>query len=163
MKSFSVLKWISNIIGKNKIWIILLTLVQSIQGVLGVVFALSLREVIDSAVAKNTELMTKNIVILCVIVICLITCIALNKYLDEKAKAKLEKTFRNKVFSKLLHCSYAGVSNVHSGEWMNRITSDTTVIINAAVQIIPGLCGTLVRLFGASIMLFVLITLPLPM
>lgn len=157
MKSFSVLKWISSVISKNKIWIILLTLVQSIQGVLGVVFALSLREVIDSAVAKNTELMTKNIVILCVIVICLITCIALNKYLDEKAKAKLEKTFRNKVFSKLLHCSYAGVSNVHSGEWMNRITSDTTVIINAAVQIIPGLCGTLVRLCGASIMLFVLV------
>ena len=72
MKSFSVLKWISNIIGKNKIWIILLTLVQSIQGVLGVVFALSLREVIDSAVAKSTELMTKDIVILCIVVICMI-------------------------------------------------------------------------------------------
>ena len=70
MKSFSVLKWISNIIGKNKIWIILLTLVQSVQGVLGVVFALSLREVIDSAVAKNTETMTKDIVILCVVACC---------------------------------------------------------------------------------------------
>lgn len=157
MKSFSVLKWISNIIGKNKIWIILLTLIQSVQGVFGVVFALSLREIIDSAVAKNTQVMIRDIVFLCVIVICMIACIALNKYLDEKAKSRLEKTFRNKVFSKLLNRSYASVSDVHSGEWMNRITSDTTVVINAAVQIVPGLCGTLVRLFGASIMLFVLI------
>lgn len=157
MKSFSVLKWISNIIGKNKIWIILLTLVQSIQGVLGVVFALSLREVIDSAVAKTTDFLIKDIIVLCIVVICMITCIALNKYLDEKAKARLEKEFRNKVFSKLIRRSYARVTEVHSGEWMNRITSDTSVVVSAAVQIIPGLCGTLVRLFGASIMLFVLV------
>ena len=91
MKSFSVLKWISNIIGKNKIWIILLTLVQSVQGVLGVVFALSLREVIDSAVAKTTESMIRDIVILCIVVILMITSIELNKYLDEK---DLEKIFK---------------------------------------------------------------------
>ena len=157
MKSFSVLKWISSIIGKNKIWIILLTLVQSVQGVLGVVFALSLREVIDSAVAKNTETMAKDIVVLCVVLILMITSIALNKYLDEKAKSRLEKDFRNQVFSKLLRRSYANVTDVHSGEWMNRITSDTSVVINAAVQIIPGLCGTLVRLGCASLTLLALI------
>lgn len=157
MKSFSVLKWISSIIGKNKIWIILLTLVQSVQGVLGVVFALSLREVIDSAVAKNAQLMIKDIVFLCLVVICMITCIALNKYLDEKAKAKLEKEFRNKVFSKLLSRSYASVTDVHSGEWMNKIISDTNVVIGAAVQIVPGLCGTIVRLCGAIVMLSVLV------
>lgn len=157
MKSFSVLKWISNIIGKNKIWIILLTLVQSVQGVLGVVFALSLREVIDSAVAKNSTHMMKDIIILCIVVTCMITSIALNKYFDEKTRARLEKEFRSKIFSKLLRRSYAGVTEVHSGEWMNRITSDTTVVINAAVQIVPGLCGTIVRLCGALVMLSVLI------
>ena len=157
MKSISVLKWISKVIGKNKIWIILLTLVQMLQGVLGVVFALGLREVIDSATAKTPELLTRNIINLCLVVLAMISCIALHKYLDEKARAILEKTFRSKVFAELLHRSYAKISDVHSGEWMNRITSDTTVVINAAIQIIPGICGTIVRLMSAVVMLSILV------
>lgn len=157
MKSFSVLKWINNIVGKNKIWIIFLTLIQSVQGVLGVAFALSLREVVDSAVAKDTQIMIKDIIALCVIIALMITSLALNKYLDEKARAKLEKDFRSKVFSNLIRRSYASVTEVHSGEWMNRITSDTAIVISAAVHIVPGLCGTVVRLFGALIMLSTLI------
>ena len=157
MKSISVLKWISNVIGKNKIWIFLLTLVQIVQGVLGVVFALCLREVIDSATAQNPELLKRDIIILCLVVLAMIICIALHKYIDEKAKSLFEKVLRAKVFSELLHRSYADVSGVHSGEWMNRITSDTTVVSNAAIQIIPGICGTAVRLLSAAATLFILI------
>ena len=157
MKSISVLKWISNVIGKNKIWIFLLTLVQIVQGVLGVVFALCLREVIDSATAQNTELLKRDIIILCLVVFAMIACIALHKYIDEKARSIFEKVFRAKVFSELLRRSYADVSGVHSGEWMNRITSDTTVVSNAAIQIIPGICGTAVRLLSAAATLFILI------
>lgn len=157
MKSFSVLKWINSIIGKNRIWIFLLTLVQMAQGVFGVVFALSLREIIDAAVSKNTEDILKSVVFICVLVILMISSAALNKYFDEKTRAILEKTFRGKVFSKLLSRSYSQVNDVHSGEWMNRIVSDTNVVINASAQIIPGLCGTVVRLVGALIMLFVLV------
>lgn len=157
MKSISVLKWISNVIGKNKIWIFLLTLVQVVQGVLGVVFALCLREVIDSATAQNPELLKRDIIILCLVVFAMIACIALHKYIDEKAKSLFEKVLRAKVFSELLRRSYADVSGVHSGEWMNRITSDTTVVSNAAIQIIPGICGTAVRLLSAAATLFILI------
>lgn len=157
MKSFSVLKWINSIIGKNKIWIFLLTLVQMAQGVFGVVFALSLREIIDAAVSKNTEEILKSVVFVCALVILMISSVALNKYLDEKTKATLEKTFRGKIFAKLLSRSYSEINAVHSGEWMNRIVSDTNVVINASAQIIPGLCGTVVRLVGALIMLFVLV------
>ena len=157
MKSTSVLKWISRVIGKNKIWIIMLTLVQMLQGALGVGFALALRTVVDSAVSKDLQNMTKDIVVLCIVVFALIGLIALHKYIDEKTRSILEKTFRCSSFGQLLHRSYAGVTELHSGEWMNRLTSDTAVIINASIQIIPGLSGTAVRLGGALIMLVSLV------
>ena len=157
MKSTSVLKWISRVIGKNKIWIVMLTLVQMLQGALGVGFALALRAVVDSAVLKDLQSMTKDIVVLCVVVFVLIGLIALHKYLDEKTRAVLEKTFRCSSFAQLLHRSYADVVDLHSGEWMNRLTSDTTVIINASIQIIPGLSGMAVRLGGALVMLLSLV------
>lgn len=45
---------------------------------------------------------------------------------------------------------YASVAAVHSGEWMNRLTSDTTVVAGGVTQIVPGLIGMLVRLLGAA-------------
>ena len=49
----------------------------------------------------------------------------------------------------LLTGNSASVTAVHSGEWMNRLTSDTTIIAGGVTQIVPGLIGMLVRLFGA--------------
>ena len=40
------------------------------------------------------------------------------------------------------------LQQVHSGEWMNRLTSDTVVIAGGTTQIIPGMIGMVVRLIG---------------
>ena len=45
---------------------------------------------------------------------------------------------------------------VHSGDWLNRMTSDTVVVANGMVQIFPGLAGMAVKLVGASAMILVL-------
>ena len=51
---------------------------------------------------------------------------------------------------------YASVSMVHSGEWMNRLTSDTVVVANGLTEILPGLSRMLVKLVGATAMIIVL-------
>lgn len=155
--SLSVLKWINGVVGKNKIWVFYLTLIQICQGVAGVVFALSLRNVIDCAVEKNKKELTVQLLILCFLALLSIALQTLNKYIDEKARARLDKVFRCKSFSDLLSSSYADVTEIHSGEWMNRIVSDTNVVISAVVQIIPGITGTAVRLVGAGVMIAVLL------
>lgn len=45
--------------------------------------------------------------------------------------------------------SYASVTAAHSGEWINRLTSDTVVCANGLVEILPGAGGMLVKLCGA--------------
>ncbi len=155
--SRSVLKWINGVVGKNKIWILYLTLIQICQGVAGVAFALSLRNVIDCAVEKNKNELTIQLIILCSLALLSIILQTLSRYIDEKARARLDKDFRCKCFSDLLYGSYANVTEIHSGEWMNRIVSDTNVVVSAVVQIIPGITGTAVRLVGAGVMIAVLL------
>ena len=42
---------------------------------------------------------------------------------------------------------------VHPGEWMNRLTSDTVTVAEGLTQILPGVTGLMVRILGAGGML----------
>ena len=76
---------------------------------------------------------------------------ATGRFLSEYTSAAVvENRFKHRLFSALLTGDYASVAAVHSGEWMNRLTSDTTVVAGGVTQIVPGLIGMLVRLFGRS-------------
>ena len=74
---------------------------------------------------------------------------AVSRFLSEYTTTTVENRFKQRLFSALLTRNYAAVIAVHSGEWMNRLTSDTTIIAGCVTQIVPGLIGMLVRLFGA--------------
>ena len=56
----------------------------------------------------------------------------------------------------LLRKDYARVSAVHSGEWLNRLTSDTVVVANGSADILPGLAGMAVKLVSALVMIIAL-------
>jgi len=58
-----------------------------------------------------------------------------------------------RTFSQLLRRDYSQVSQTHTGEWMNRITSDAEIIAKAVSQIIPETIGALVRVIGALLAL----------
>ena len=74
---------------------------------------------------------------------------AAGRFLSEYTSSAVENRFKHRLFSALLTGDYASVAAVHSGEWMNRLTSDTTVVAGGVTQIVPGLIGMLVRLLGA--------------
>ena len=152
-----VLSWLSGVIGKNSKWILALTFVQVCQGVFGVIFALELKRVVDFAILHDKKQLIIELVILSALALISIILQAVGKVIDEKARVNLDKAFRQKAFSELLNRSYGEVMNTHSGEWMNRIVSDTNVVVSATVQIIPNVVGTIVRLLGAMIALAVLL------
>ena len=152
-----VLSWLSGVIGKNSKWILALTFVQVCQGVFGVIFALELKRVVDFAILHDKKQLIIELVILSALALISIILQAVGKVVDEKARVNLDKAFRQKAFSELLNRSYGEVMNTHSGEWMNRIVSDTNVVVSATVQIVPNVVGTIVRLLGAMIALAVLL------
>ncbi len=157
MKNKSTLFWILQISAKDKIKIIFITLVQVLLGGSAVYSAWLLRGVIDSAVAKTTEGFWYYGAFFIGLTAGQILLRAALRYLTESCKSSLENRFKHRLFRVLMAADYGKVTAVHSGEWLNRLTSDTKVVADGLTDIFPGVCGMLVKLVGAAAMLMALL------
>lgn len=155
-KQETALRWLSRTAGKDKLYIGLLVLTQAILGGSGVLYAVLLRDLIDAAVAHSRDGMWRSAAYLVLLVLSQLLLRALSRFLREFSASSLENRFKKLLFSCLLRKDYASVTAVHSGEWMNRLTSDTAVVSKALVNLLPNLAGMLVRLIGALAALLIL-------
>jgi len=144
------LRWIWNVSGKAKKNVYLLVAVKVLHSLTGVLYALLLQQVVDSATGQNDKSLGVSLAYFAGLILLTIALQAIVRYLSEKTKARLEKTFRQRLFSQLLSRDYAGVCATHTGEWMNRMTSDVNVVINGVTQIVPDFSGSMIRILSAA-------------
>ncbi|SHK65980.1 ABC transporter ATP-binding protein [Hespellia stercorisuis] len=152
----STLRWISNVAGKKKLYIVILLLVQVVLGISSVFYAFILRSLIDAAVAGNRDKFFLTVVALAGLVLFQILLRAINRFFEEYSRAAMENGFKSRLLSFLLREDYGRITAIHSGEWMNRLTSDTVVVADGLAQIVPGVAGMLVKMCGALVMILVL-------
>ena len=156
MKNNNAVKWLYAVPKKKKGYIAALMLVQSLNGASGVLYALFLRNIVDSAVAHNSTKFWTQVVFIVILVIAQIAMRAIIRWLNELSKATFENIFKARLMKNILHKDFATVNAVHSGEWLNRLTNDTVVVAESYVEILPGLAGMVVKLVSAVIMMIVL-------
>lgn len=150
------LKWLYEVTGKKKIGIVLLLVIQTILGVSSVCYALLLRNIIDHAVDKDRSGFFAFFGVLIGLVAVQITLRAVVRWVEELSRASIENVLKQRLFSNLLKKDYASVTAVHSGEWMNRLTSDVVVCAGGTVEILPRLTGMLIKMLAALIMIIVM-------
>ena len=148
--------WLWRTPGRKKGYVAALTAVQVLTGFLNVGFALLLRNVINSAVDRNSGAFWHYTVLLILLTAGSLLLHMINRWLTELSKAQLENLFKRRLTAAILRKEYAAVSAVHSGEWMNRLTNDTRIVAENYTELIPGLSGMGVRLVAAVTMLIVL-------
>ena len=152
----STLGWLWSVPGNNKLHILALALVQALHGASGVLYALLLREIVDSATAHDSSGFWHGIVLIVLLVAAQLALRAVIRWLTELSKSNFENIFKGRLLNVLFRRDYLRVSAVHSGEWLNRLTNDTVVVANGYVEIMPGLAGMAVKLISALIMIIVL-------
>ncbi len=152
----SALKWLRDVIGKKKWYIPFLLSAQAVYGGSGILYAVYLRNVIDSATEMNGQGFIKNVILIITLVVLQIVMRAVMRHAEEKAKSTYENLIKKRLFSNLLKKEYASVTAIHSGEWINRLTNDTVVCANGLVEILPGMVGMIVKLLGALVMILML-------
>lgn len=155
-KNKNTIKWLYDIPGKKRYYILILIIVQAIHGGSGVLYALLLRNIVDCAVDKDQSGFWMNVVFIVLLVISQLAMRAVLRWLGELSRADLENVFKMRMLKNLLKKDYASVSAVHSGEWLNRLTNDTVVVANAYTEILPGISGMLVKMISAMIMIIIL-------
>ncbi len=152
----SAVRWLWRGTGKNKNYVLVLILIQGVSGGLGVLYALLLRNIVDSAVGQDSGGFWHYVLLIIALVLLQISLAAVIRWLQELAKADIENRFKQRLTDKILRKEYSIVSATHTAEWLNRLTNDTTVVSNGIVEILPGLTGTIVRLISAVIMVIAL-------
>ena len=152
----SAVKWLYKVPGGKKAYILLLTAVQCLIGASGVLYALFLRGIVDSAVAKNKDGFILNVIFIISLVLFQLILNAVSRWLSELSRATFENLFKERLMHNILRKDYGRVSAIHSGEWLNRLTNDTTLIANNYTEIIPGFAGMAVKMISALVMITVL-------
>ena len=151
------LRWIWKVSGRRKINIVCLILIQLGLGISSVGLAWVLREMIDRAVAKDDQGFFAYATMLIGLVVFQIFLRAVNRFLEEYTKSTMENCFKERLFSSLLNRDYASVMAMHSGEWMNRLTSDTVAVSDGLSLILPNVAGMIVKMVGALMLILVLV------
>ena len=153
----NALRFISRVAGRGKLYIVILLLVQIFLGISSVFYALLLRNIIDAAVSHDKDRMILHILSFASLVVGQIALRALLRFLEEFSKASYENAFKKRRFRELLMRDFGEVTAVHSGEWMNRLVSDTAVVAEGLATIVPGVAGMITRMAGALVMILMMV------
>ncbi len=115
----------------------------------GILFALACRGVIDAgAGGEKNILVTQSAGLFAVIVLQLVLRV-LCRGLEVRIQGRLETGYKQKLMGQLFIKDYAHTSRYHTGELINRLTSDITVVTEGTAAILPELAGLLTKLSGA--------------
>lgn len=154
--SVHVLRWLWQVTGLYKTGVAVLFVVQVTFGVCGVASAMLFRALIDGAVGGQAERFLWAAACLAGLYLGEDLLASAEHFLYEWTRASMENRLKERLFSCLLHKDYASVTAVHTGEWISRLTSDTSVVAGGVMDILPDLGGMLARLAGAMAALFFL-------
>ena len=153
-----VIRWLLQLFTRKVLCAIsVMIIVQLLLGVSGVCNALLLRSIVDNAISKNNRAFLIAAVGFAILVLMQITGRAVCRYLKEYSRSTCENLLKEQEYRWLMEKSYEEVTATHTGEWMNRLTSDTVVVADGMAEILPGIAFTAAKLISASITLIMLL------
>ena len=151
-------------VNKGKIWlqketrpyrasISLLTCLAVVTTLVSLAFAYLVSYVINSADAGNKRQLWIFSAVLLALVLLKILLKTFDVFFAEKLRARLTADLRTRTFGKILRSNYAKISSYHSGELVNRLTTDIHEIAIDTVGLMPALVGMSVQCLGSIIAL----------
>lgn len=153
---WKVFCWLCARTGKRFVGIGLMTVVQMVNSLAGVLFALLCRRVIDQAsFGEGRELLQSGGMLVGVLFLQMVCCLFLRM---EKPllEARLNISLQQRILHLILNGDYEKVSGYHTGSLMSRIQGDVGAVSGWLTSVIPGVSGMLVRLAGAFVVLCML-------
>lgn len=149
----SIIYWVLKKIKYRIGLIVVMTLANVGTSLLGVLFALNSRQLIDSAVSGERVLFGHACIRQVLLIAGMLLCISISRILREKILARLDMDWKKELMHKLLTGDYTAVSAYHSGDLVNRMTNDVRVLDEGIVSVVPNLAAMLTKLAVAALVL----------
>ena len=149
-------QWIKSISKPVMPGVAAISILGMLNAFCGVILALQSKNVIDSAITHNYDVLINAVALL----VCLIMVQFLLNFSYMKISAdivsKHSLKLQRHIFSNVVNMDYATVSCMHSGELLNRITTDSDVVMCAIIGIVPQIIAFatgVVSAFGALLII----------
>lgn len=153
-KGKSAVCWIYQY-SKKSLWlVILLALISGAIAGSFILLALVSSSLLDVATGvKEGRLGVQIFLIVCLILLQAVLNI-LSSNVRIHATTKIEMQIRQGIFAAVLKKQYQHVSKIHSGEILNRLTSDIDIVVGAVVGLIPQAISMITKIVAGLAVLF---------
>ncbi|MBQ3094172.1 MAG: hypothetical protein IJC52_03275, partial [Clostridia bacterium] len=112
--------------------------------------------IIDKALGDNMNHFAEWFLVLFGLLLIVAVCNVIYSNLRVRATGKMKNEIRKDLFSVLLTRRYTAMQDIHSGDVLNRMTSDIQIIVDGAVTLVPQAVSLGTKLIGGiAIMFFV--------
>ena len=156
MKKRTPIAWIWRRIQKRRSTLLLMTVIHIVSALLGVLFALGTRWIIDSAQARDSQQFTYACLTQGALILGILASHTLDKHFREKLTAQIDRDMKAHFLHRLLGGDYQTVSAYHTGELLNRLNNDVRIVTSNVVSLLPSIAGMTTKLIGAIAFLAVL-------
>ncbi len=153
MKERETLFWLIARFRSTFALLIVASLGQTVLSGLGVYGAFCSRDVIDAATSGSSARIWRASFVLFGAVAFSISVSLFNRAVAERLRARVGVALQRRSFSMLMRKDYEATSTRHSGDAINRLTSDVKVVADGASSIVPSLASMVSRLAFAFIAL----------
>ena len=152
----NTLKWIYARTKKYLPLIIAVSVVTAFSAYTGVGIALVTKRIFDIATKDSKGSLVFAGLTLFAIIAAQVVLSAVQSFLSAYANGKLTVSLRSYLFTSVLKKKYSSLASFHSGDILNRFTSDTEVVVSGAVSIIPSVTSMVTKIvtgIGAMLVL----------
>lgn len=152
----NTLKWIYARIKKYFPLITAVSIVTALGACTGVGIALVTKRIFDIATKDAQGSLAAAGLTLFAVIAAQVLLSAAQSFMSAFANGRLTVTLRNYLFAAVCKKKYDGLSAYHSGDLLNRFTSDTEVVVSSAVSIIPSVASMVTKIvagIGAMLIL----------
>lgn len=141
----STKKWIINRTRPFMPKIILISALNIVAAVTYILLAKASQLIINNAGNTKNALITGGITLFSLIIIYIAVEAAIS-LISVSVSSKMNISLRNYMFTSLMKKKYVDISEYHSGDLLNRFTSDTDQIVNGTVVLIPSIVSMLTKI-----------------
>lgn len=150
------LKWIVKRCRSAIPMVVIISLLSGLVSSSYIYLTLLSKNVLEIATGDREGRFWKYGVALVAVVLLQVVFSGIESLLKAVASGRLTISLREYLFSCISTKKYSKISHYHSGDLLNRLTSDTDEIVTSAVNIIPNIVSMLARIVGGISTLIIL-------
>ncbi len=145
----TALKWIIKTSKGSWLFVFVYAVLSAALAYFGINTAYGVKDVVNGAAGRDFELLKHGALYLLVLVLIQLALKIFNSNMYERARAKIEIKIRTSVFDSIMKKDYSEISKHHSGDLLNRLTSDVQTICDGVTGLVPNVVALLTKLISA--------------